>query len=121
MPDGAGITRQSAAVTKSEAPAGLRWQSPNARCATVVGKRRRSAGTIAASRSLRHAVRASRAARDAATQAANPSSVRVRKLRASETGQIRDNFRQTQPCNGRMALPARKVDRSTSRFTVNKI
>ncbi|MPW17328.1 hypothetical protein GCT13_10395 [Paraburkholderia sp. CNPSo 3157] len=58
---------------------------------------------------------------DAATQAANLKSVRLRKLRASETGQIRDNFRQTQPCNGRMALPVRKVGFSTPRFIVNNI
>jgi hypothetical protein len=57
----------------------------------------------------------------AATQAANLNPVRLRKLRASETGQFRDNFRQTQPCNGRMALPARQIDRSIPRLTVNKI
>jgi hypothetical protein len=55
------------------------------------------------------------------TQAANLKSVRMRKLRAFELGQIRDNFRQTQPCNGRMALPARQIDRSIPRLTVNKI
>lgn len=54
-------------------------------------------------------------------QAANLTSVRTRKLRALEMGQIRDNFRQTQPCNGRMALPARQIDRSIPRLTVNKI
>jgi hypothetical protein len=41
--------------------------------------------------------------------------------RAFEMGQIRDNFRQTQPCNGRMALPARQIERSIPRLTVNKI
>jgi len=54
-------------------------------------------------------------------QAANLTSIRTRTLRAFELGQIRDNFRQTQPCNGRMALPARQVDRSIPRLTVNKI
>ncbi|BCF88122.1 MULTISPECIES: hypothetical protein [Paraburkholderia] len=58
---------------------------------------------------------------DGPTQAANLKSFRMRKLRVFEMGQIRDNFRQTQPCNGRMALPARQVDRSIPRLTVNNI
>ncbi|MEM5343218.1 hypothetical protein [Paraburkholderia azotifigens] len=86
-------------------------------------RNRQSAALAVIQKAPRHSCRAGRVApiTRRTRQAANLTSVRTRKLRAFETGQIRDNFRQTQPCNGRMALPARQVDRSIPRLTVNKI